>query len=61
MTSTAVPVTFTIAPPENTSFGGPPGGGTGTATQVAVSPDGQNIAFVAGVQAAYQNLLAPDR
>ncbi len=34
-------VQFTIAPPENTSFGGPPGGGSGIATQVAVSPDGR--------------------
>jgi hypothetical protein len=59
VTSLAVPVTFAIAPPENTSFGGPPGGGTGTATQVAVSPDGRNIAFVAGTQAAYQIYLRP--
>ena len=59
VTSPAVPVTFTIAPPENTSFGGPAGGGTGTATQVAVSPDGRNIAFVAGAQAAYQIYLRP--
>ena len=34
----AGPAQFTIAPPENTSFGGPPpGGGTGVATQVAMS------------------------
>ena len=59
VTSIAVPVTFAVAPPENTSFGGPPGGGTGTATQVAVSPDGRNIAFVAGAQAAYQIYLRP--
>jgi Tol biopolymer transport system component len=59
VTSTAVPATFVVAPPENTAFGGPPGGGTGTATQVAVSPDGRNIAFVAGAQAAYQIYLRP--
>ena len=59
VTSPAVPVTFTIAPPENASFGGPAGGGTGTATQVAVSPDGRNIAFVAGAQSAYQIYLRP--
>ena len=59
VTSTAVPVTFAIAPPENTSFGGPAGGGTGSATQVAVSPDGRNIAFVAGAQAAYRIYLRP--
>jgi serine/threonine protein kinase/Tol biopolymer transport system component len=43
---------FTIAPPENMSFGGPLGGGTGSATQVAVSPDGRNIVFVAGAPPA---------
>ena len=47
-------VQFTIAPPENTSFGGPPGGGSGLATQVAVSPDGRNVVFVARTQSAYQ-------
>jgi eukaryotic-like serine/threonine-protein kinase len=46
-------VQFTIAPPENTSFGGPPGG-SGFATQVAVSPDGRNVVFVARAQSAYQ-------
>ena len=50
----ATPVQFTIAPPENTSFGGPGGGGTGTATHVAVSPDGRYIVFVAGTRPAYQ-------
>jgi Tol biopolymer transport system component len=52
-------IEFSIAPPENTSFGGPPGAGTGGATQVAVSPDGQNIVFVAGAQSAYQIWLRP--
>ena len=55
----AGPTQFTIAPPENMSFGGPPGGGTGVATQVAVSPDGRNIAFVAGAPPAYQIWLRP--
>ncbi len=50
----AGPVQFTIAPPENTSFGGPPGGGSGAATQVAVSPDGRNVVFVARSQSAHQ-------
>jgi len=45
---------FTIAPPENTSFGGPGGGGTGNATQLAISPDGRHIVFVAGGQNEYQ-------
>jgi eukaryotic-like serine/threonine-protein kinase len=54
------PVQFTIAPPEKMSFGGPSEtGGTGTATQVVVSPDGQHIVFVAGAQSAYQLWLRP--
>ena len=53
------PVQFTIPPPEKASFGGPRGGGTGDATQVAVSPDGKNIVFVAGAQSAYQLWLRP--
>jgi Tol biopolymer transport system component len=55
----APPVQFTIAPPENTSFGGPPGGGTGNAPHVAVSPDGQHVAFVARAQSTYQVWLRP--
>jgi Tol biopolymer transport system component len=51
---TAGPVTFTIAPPENTAFGGPRSLGSGNATQVAVSPDGRNIVFVAGANSGYQ-------
>jgi eukaryotic-like serine/threonine-protein kinase len=50
----AAPVTFTIAPPENTAFGGPRSLGSGSATQVAISPDGQNIVFVAGASSGYQ-------
>lgn len=60
VTPAAGPVQFTIAPPENTSFGGPPlSAGTGVATQVAVSPDGRNIVFVAGARPAYQIWLRP--
>ena len=59
VTPAAGPVQFTIAPPENTSFGGPPPGGTGVATQVAISPDGRNIVFVAGARPAYQIWLRP--
>ncbi len=59
VSSAAVPVTFAIAPPEHTSFGGPASGGTGTGTQVAVSPDGRNITFVAGAQSAFQIYLRP--
>ena len=53
------PTRFTIAPPENVSFGGPAAGGTGSATQVAVSPDGQNIVFVAGAGPRFRLWLRP--
>ena len=53
------PVQFTIAPPEDTVFGGPAAGGTGTIAQLAVSPDGRNIAFVAGAQSEFQLWLRP--
>ena len=52
-------VQFTIASPENASFGGPPGGGTGLNAQLAVSPDGRNIVFVAGNQSAFHIWLRP--
>ena len=63
MSSTDTPapevVQFTIAPPENTVFRGPAAGGTGTIAQLAVSPDGRNIAFVAGAQGEFQLWLRP--
>jgi serine/threonine protein kinase/Tol biopolymer transport system component len=59
VTPAAGPVQFTIAPPEKMFFGGPRSGGTGTATQLAVSPDGRNIVFVAGAEPAYQIWLRP--
>ena len=40
-------------------FGGPAAGGTGSAAQLAISPDGRNIAFVAGTQAAFTIWLRP--
>jgi eukaryotic-like serine/threonine-protein kinase len=52
-------VQFTIALPENTSFGGPAAGGTGLAAQLAVSPDGRSVAFVAGARPAFQVWLRP--
>jgi len=58
-TPAAGPTRFTIAPPENASFGGPAAGGTGGATQVAVSPDGQTIVFVAGTRPSYRLWLRP--
>jgi Tol biopolymer transport system component/DNA-binding winged helix-turn-helix (wHTH) protein len=57
--ATVAPAQFTIAPPENASFGGPSRGGSGSATQLAVSPDGRQIAFVARGDAAYQIWLRP--
>ena len=55
----AGPARVTIAPPENTSFGGPAAGGTGSATQLAVSPDGQHIVFVAGSRPSYRSGCGP--
>jgi eukaryotic-like serine/threonine-protein kinase len=52
-------VEFTIAPPENTLFGGPPSGGTGLAAQVAIAPDGRSIAFVAGAKSEFRIWLRP--
>ena len=52
-------VQFTIAPPEKTVFGGPLAGGTGNNAQLAISPDGHNIVFVAGAPAAFQIWLRP--
>ena len=52
-------IQFTIAPPEKTVFGGPAAGGTGRAAQLAISPDGRNIVFVASAQSAFQIWLRP--
>jgi eukaryotic-like serine/threonine-protein kinase len=41
-------VQFTIAAPQNSTFGGPFSPATGIATQVSVSPDGRYVVFVAG-------------
>ena len=53
------PVQFEIAPPDKTSFGGPAAGGTGSAAQLAISPDGRNLVFVAGIAPSYQIWLRP--
>lgn len=45
--------------PANTRFGGPEAGGTGLATQLAVSPDGRQVVFVAMLQGVYQLWLRP--
>jgi Tol biopolymer transport system component len=52
-------VRFTILPPENTTFGGPIGGGTGPATQLAVSPDGRHVVYVARSESTYRIWLRP--
>jgi eukaryotic-like serine/threonine-protein kinase len=46
-------IQFTIPTPENAQFGGPPGPGTGAATQLAISPDGRYIALVARTGAKF--------
>ena len=55
----ADPIQFTIAPPEHATFATPTGGGTGVATQAAVSPDGRYVVFVANGQNGYQLWLRP--
>jgi len=51
-------VQFTIAPPGNTSFGRSAFGAINTA-QLAVSPDGRNIVFVAQALSTFQLWLRP--
>src|SRR5205823_6475931 len=48
------PIQFTIAAPADATFGTPSGGGTGLATQIAVSPDGRRVAFVGHSATGYQ-------
>jgi Tol biopolymer transport system component len=48
------PIQFSITPPPNATFATPPGGGTGAATQLAVSPDGRFVVFVGSGQAGFQ-------
>ena len=57
--SASGPVQFTIGPPDHAAFGGPSRGGSGLATQLAVSPNGRQIVFVARGTAAYQLWLRP--
>jgi Tol biopolymer transport system component len=58
-TASAPAVRFAVPPPENTSFGGPVAGGTGIAPQLAVSPDGQHVVFVARTQSTFRLWLRP--
>jgi len=53
------PIQFTIAPPQDATFAAPPGGGTGLATQIALSPDSRLLAFVANGQNGYRLWLRP--
>src|SRR3954469_19740512 len=55
----AEPMQFAILSPEKEQFGGPAAPGTGTASQVAVSPDGRNVVFVAGGQTTYRLWIRP--
>jgi Tol biopolymer transport system component len=47
-------VQFTIPPPADTTFATPPGGGTGVAAQLAISPDGRRVVFVGSTQNRFQ-------
>ena len=47
-------VEFAIPAPDQHVFSGVPGGGTGAATQLAVSPDGQHVAFVTRKDGRFQ-------
>jgi len=53
------PIEFTVAPPAGTVFGGRAAGGTGYVPQLAVSPDGRYVAFVAGARSEFQLWLRP--
>jgi Tol biopolymer transport system component len=53
------PVQFTVGTPAKTSFGGPLSGGTGNSQQLAISPDGRTLVFVAGAAGRYQLWLRP--
>jgi Tol biopolymer transport system component len=53
------PIQFTVPPPVDARFGGTSGGGTGIVPQLAVSPDGRHIVFVAGGPAGYRLWLRP--
>jgi len=52
-------VQFTIDPPDDASFGGLPGPGSGNAAQLALSPDGQKVVFVGMHDGAVKLWLRP--
>jgi Tol biopolymer transport system component len=49
-----VPTQFTVAAPPGATFATLPGGGSGVAPQIAISPDGRHVVFVANVERTYQ-------
>ena len=55
----ATPQQFIVSTPENAQFGGPPGGGTGQSPQLVISPDGQQIVFVAKTRDTHALWLRP--
>src|SRR5262249_21615572 len=50
---------FTIFPPADTRLGGPIGGGSGSAAQLSISPDGRTLAFIALRQNDFVVFLRP--
>jgi Tol biopolymer transport system component len=52
-------VQFAIQLPDDPQFGGLPFGGTGSIPQLAISPDGRNVVFVARRQDAYALWVRP--
>src|SRR5262249_54819802 len=52
-------VQFTIEPPDDASFGGLPGPGSGNVAQLAISPDGQKLVFVGMHDGAVKLWLRP--
>jgi Tol biopolymer transport system component len=55
----AEPLRFQVSPPEGTTYATPAGGGTGLTPQVAISPDGKTLVFVANGPNGYQLWLRP--
>jgi Tol biopolymer transport system component len=54
-----VPVRFNVMPPPDGSFLTPVGGGTGSASQMALSPDGRQLVFVASTNNRFNLWVRP--
>ena len=52
-------VQFIVPVPDGMSFGGPSAGGTGVVPQLAISPDGRMLAFIAGTATEYRLWVRP--